>query len=96
MSVYHMHAWCPGKPERGIRSSGTAIIDSCEFSPMSSVRAAGVLRADLSPQPLSRISFGQVKLAYVYWYTTMFDFILSSFLPCLLLCECVCECVFKD
>lgn len=48
MSVYHMHAWNPQRPEGGIRSSGTSTQDGCELpwvlgiGPGSSVKAASV------------------------------------------------------
>ena len=33
MSVYHMHAWYPQRPEKGVRFSGTVGCElSCEFS----------------------------------------------------------------
>jgi hypothetical protein len=32
MSVYHICAWCPGKPEEGVRFSGTGVTDSCELA----------------------------------------------------------------
>ena len=28
VSAYHMHVWCPGRPEESIRSLGTGITDS--------------------------------------------------------------------
>ena len=47
MSVYHVHAGCSRRPEEGIKSSGTEVIDSCELpcrcweiQPRSSGRAA--------------------------------------------------------
>jgi hypothetical protein len=27
VSVYHMHSWCPWKPEGGFRSPGTRVIN---------------------------------------------------------------------
>ena len=30
VAVYHRCAWCPQKPEEGIGSPGTRIIDCCE------------------------------------------------------------------
>ena len=32
MSVNDMHAWCPKRPEEGIRSPGSGVIDGCEQS----------------------------------------------------------------
>ena len=31
MSVYHIPAQCPGRPEEGIRSPGTGAVDGCEL-----------------------------------------------------------------
>jgi E3 ubiquitin-protein ligase NEDD4 len=31
MSVYHVHAWCPQKSEKAIRSPGTVVTDCCEL-----------------------------------------------------------------
>ena len=31
MSVHHMCAWCPQKPEEGVRSPGTGGTDGCEL-----------------------------------------------------------------
>jgi hypothetical protein len=28
--VYHLYAWCPWRPEEGIRSPGTGVADDCE------------------------------------------------------------------
>lgn len=30
MSVYHVHDWCPGVPEEGVRFPGTRVTDACE------------------------------------------------------------------
>ena len=30
MSLYHLHLWCPQRPEEGFRSSGTGVTDNCE------------------------------------------------------------------
>jgi hypothetical protein len=29
LPVYHMHVWCPWRPEEGIRSSGTGVTSGC-------------------------------------------------------------------
>lgn len=31
MSVYHSHAWCPGRPEEGDGPHGTGTTDGCEL-----------------------------------------------------------------
>lgn len=28
---YRVHAWCPRRSEQGVRSPGTAVVDSCEL-----------------------------------------------------------------
>ena len=30
MYVYHMYAWCQWRPEEGIGSPGTGVLDGCE------------------------------------------------------------------
>ena len=31
MSVYHVHAWCPWRPEEGTGVPGTVVMDSCKL-----------------------------------------------------------------
>ena len=52
MSGYHMHAWCPQKPEEGVRSPGAGVIEvtvNCLMRVLgiectSSTRAANALK----------------------------------------------------
>jgi hypothetical protein len=43
ISVYHVHVWCPWKPEEGTRSPGIGIIDSCKLW-------SGSWESNLNPQ----------------------------------------------
>ena len=45
MSVHHMHAWCPSRPEEGIRCPGTEVTD-CWKQPC--------VCWDLNPGPLQK------------------------------------------
>jgi hypothetical protein len=42
MSVHHLHAWCLQRPEEGVVSSGTGVIDGRELP-------CGCLELNLSP-----------------------------------------------
>lgn len=64
MSVYHVHAWCPWRPEQSVRCLGTRDTDSWEplcgcwesnLDPLEGLHV--VLTAESSLQPRNYISY---------------------------------------
>ena len=70
--MYHMHACCPQKPEEGIESHGTWIIDDCELlDPLE--RQPGLFTTVSSLQPLISYQVNFLKFTFLVYSSMNFD-----------------------
>jgi hypothetical protein len=78
--VYHVHAWCPWRPQEGVRSPGTGVANSCGCWELSS----GPLQETVEP------SLRLLKVV-ISGLLGSFNVLLNIWIS---VCVCVCVCVF--